>query len=340
MSQATKSINVLVTYRWHHLAEDLLKRIQDISPIFNVLYSKSDTEDTALLPIADILWCISLPDGISQADRLRWIQLMSAGYNVIFDSPIEGTDIAVTTTTGIHGIPVSEFVMASMVILSRRLLEVWYTKAPKALWEDFAFIGSELRGKTLGILGMGMIGREVARLALSFGMRVLGIDIRERPWIIPENRYVPKELKETRIFEEASDLEVRSPAELDWLLDNSDFIVLAMPLAPKSRNFIGEKELRRMKPTAFLINPARGALVDETALIHALQKKWIAGAALDAFAVEPLPPDSPLYSMPNVFLTPHMSAHTEKLWERCTDVFCENLERFLSGRDLLNQVHP
>jgi len=230
--------------------------------------------------------------------------------------------------------------MASMVILSRHLLDVWRTKEPQALWEDFAFMGSELRAKTVGIVGMGIIGREVARLALSFGMRVLGVDVRDRPWVLPKNRYLPEELNETRIFEEASELEVRSPAELNWLLEESDFVVLAVPLTPESKHLIGEKELRRMRPTAFLINPARGALVNETALIHALQERWIAGAALDAFTVEPLPPDSPFYCMPNVFLTPHMSAHTEKLWERCADVFCENLERFLNGRSLLNQVHP
>ena len=318
----------------------MLDRIKALSPRLNVIYSQSDAEDTAILPTADILWCIWLPDGIPSAHRLKWIQLLSGGYNVLHGSPVEDTDIAVTTTSGIHGTPISEFVIASMVILSRHLLEVWRTKDPKVLWEDFAFMGSELRGKTLGILGMGIIGREVARLGLSLGMRVLGVDVRERPWVLPETRYLPQELRETRIFEEASELDVRSSNELNWLLGESDYVVLALPLTPESEHIIGENELKRMRTTAFLINPARGALVNEPALIQALQEGWIAGAALDAFAVEPLPADSPLYSMPNVLLTPHMSAHTEPLWERCTDVFCENIRRFLEGRPLLNQVYP
>lgn len=334
------SVNVLVTYRWHELGENLLDRIQAVSPKLKVVYSRDEAEDAALLPSADILWCIWLPEGIAEARRLKWIQLLSAGYNIIHGSPIEKTEIAVTTTSGIHGTPISEFVMAAMVILSRRLLDVWRTTDPKTLWKDFGFMGSELRGKTVGIVGMGIIGREVARLALSFGMRVLGVDIRDRPWVLPQSRYVPYELRGVDPFESAENLEVRSPDGLGWLLEESDFVVLAIPLTPESEHLIGEEELKRMRSTAFLINPARGALINEKVLIRALQEGWIAGAALDAFTVEPLPPESPFYSLPNVFLTPHMSAHTEALWERCGDVFCENLRRFLNGESLLNQVHP
>jgi len=111
MIQETDSINVLVTYRWHKLGDALLRRIKEVSPRLNVVYSQSDAEDAALLPTTDILWCLWLPEGIKKACRLKWIQLLSAGYNVLHESPIEDTDIAVTTTTGIHGTPISEFVM-------------------------------------------------------------------------------------------------------------------------------------------------------------------------------------------------------------------------------------
>jgi phosphoglycerate dehydrogenase-like enzyme len=171
-------------------------------------------------------------------------------------------------------------------------------------------------------------------------MRVHGVDVRQNPWILPEDRYLPDELRTSPLSPDDRDLEIRSPDDLDWLLASSDFVVLTLPLTPETENIIGEKQLRMMNSSTFLINPARGALVDEPALIRALQENWIAGAALDAFHVEPLPPNSPLYSMPNVFLTPHMSAHTDRLFDRCVDVFCENLWRFLDNKPLLNQVHP
>ncbi|MGD9093152.1 MAG: NAD(P)-dependent oxidoreductase, partial [Anaerolineales bacterium] len=225
-------------------------------------------------------------------------------------------------------------------LLSRRLYEAVRVDDPQELWGDFAFLGRELRDMTVGIIGVGVIGREIARLARCFGMRVHGVDIRHNPWILPDDRYIPDELRTSPLSDKDPELEIRSPDELDWLLASSDFVILTLPLTPETENLIGEKQLGVMNSSAFLINPARGALVDEAALIKALRENWIAGAALDAFHVEPLPPDSPLYSMPNVFLTPHMSAHTDRLFDRCVDVFCENLQRFLDGRLLLNQVHP
>lgn len=339
MISPAASLNVLITYRWQRLNDTLLQRISDVSPRIKVIYPADADEDVKFLPDTDILYCIWLPDSLSNAKRLKWIQLLSAGYNVIEGSEVEGSDIFVTTSTGIHGTPIAEFVIASMVVLSRRLLQVLAVKnSVKELWKDFGFMGSELRGKTVGLVGMGVIGREVARLAKCFGMRVICVDVRDQPWHMPEGRYIVSELRDSPLSEE--DVEVRSPQHINWLMSESDFVVLALPLTRTTRGILGEDQLKAMKPSAFLINPARGALVDESALIKALADGWIAGAALDAFQDEPLPADNPLYAFPNVLITPHMSAHTDKLWERCVDLFCENLQRYIEGQPLLNQVYP
>lgn len=339
MIPSTDPLNVLATYRWQRLDDGLLRRIADVSPRVNVIYPRDEAEDQKYLPETDILYCIWLPDSLSNAKRLKWIQLLSAGYNVIEGSEVEGTDIFVTTSTGIHGTPIAEFVIASMVILSRRLLQVLAVKNNvKDLWKDFGFMGSELRGKTVGLVGMGVIGREVARLAKCFGTRVICVDVRDQPWHMPEDRYIVNELRYSPLSPD--DIEVHTPKHINWLMKESDFVVLTLPLTRNTRGIVAESQLKAMKPSAFLINPARGALVDEAALIKALAEGWIAGAALDAFQIEPLPPDNPLYRFPNVLITPHMSAHTDKLWERCVDLFCENLERYINGQPLLNLVHP
>jgi len=333
-------LNVLVTYRRQILEEALLQQIRDASPQIRLIYSKDTEEDRALLPSADVLFCLWVPESISEARRLKWVQLLSAGYDQLQGSPLLDTDIIITTSSGIHATGVAEFVLGSMVALSRRFHEMLRTEDPEQLWKDFAFVGGELRGKTVGIIGYGSIGREVGHLARCFGMRVLGVDIRKDPWVTPPLQYIPEELKDIRAVDEDESLEIRSPQDLEWLLSRSDFVVLSLPLTPETRHLIGEGQLRAMKPGAYLINPARGALVDEGALLHALREGWIAGAALDVFEVEPLPADSPFYSLPNVILTPHMAGTTDPAWQRCVDVFCENLRLYLSGQPLLNQIHP
>lgn len=173
----------------------------------------------------------------------------------------------------------------------------------------------------MGIVGLGSIGREVARLAKAFGMRVIAT--RRSAKLISRARYVDILLPREHQIE---------------LLSDSDFVVLTLPLTPETRRLIGEKELRAMKSTAYLINVARGGIVDEEALIHALNARWIAGAGLDVFATEPLPADSRLWELPNVIFTPHIGGATEDYVLRATKVFHENLRRYLNGKKLLNVV--
>ena len=179
-----------------------------------------------------------------------------------------------------------------------------------------------LRTQTVGILGLGHIGREVARLAKALGMNVLATRRSARK--VTRTRYVDRLLPR---------------AQQDELIRESDFVVITLPFTPETKNLIGEKELRMMKPGAYLINIGRGSIVDENILIRALKEHWIKGAGLDVFATEPLPSDSDLWKLPNVILTPHVSGSMEDYTGRTTELFCENLERYLSGKKLLRLIN-
>jgi phosphoglycerate dehydrogenase-like enzyme len=214
------------------------------------------------------------------------------------------------------------------------LLQEWQKRGewPPASEQEALFTPEELRGKTSGIVGYGSIGRQVARLASAFGMHVLamqrGTDHRDRgfhfPGIgdlegtIPERYYTPDQLHE--------------------MLGESDVVVIAVPLTPKTREMFDAAAFRAMKPTAFLVNIARGDIIDEKALIQALEEKQIAGAALDVFDQEPLPSTSPLWHLPNVFISPHVTGLTSQYDERALTIFYENLRRYLAGEPLLNVV--
>jgi phosphoglycerate dehydrogenase-like enzyme len=202
---------------------------------------------------------------------------------------------------------------------------------PDGRWDLFA--GPEVRGQTMGIVGYGSIGREVGRLARAFGMRVLATKRRAE-----ERRGTGYELPALGDPEGTVPDQIFPPSRLREMLAQSDFVVLAVPLAPETEGLIGEGELRAMKPNAYLVNIARGPIVNEAALIRALQEGWIAGAGLDVFAQEPLPPDSPLWGMENVILSPHVAGFTIHYDERAADLFAENLRRYLAGEPLLNRV--
>lgn len=331
-------LNVLITYRWYPLDERLIQRIRNVSPSLQVTYSQDEGEDARLLPETDILFTISIPEGASKSPRLKWIQSLSAGVDRLRDSDVWDSDIVVTTSTGIHATPIAEYVLGLMLMFTRRLHQVIRTQDKDKMWEFLRFVGGELRGQTLGIIGYGSIGREVGRLARCFGMEVLAL--RRSPGKEPPPQYIPPELEEARSASAATaGIQVWPPERLPELLHKSDFVLLSLPLTEETKHLIGEEELRMMKPNAYLINIARGALINENALIRALHEGWIAGAGLDVFETEPLPENSELYELSNVILTPHMAAHTTALFDRCVDVFCENLRRYMSDQPLLNVVN-
>jgi D-2-hydroxyacid dehydrogenase (NADP+) len=255
-----------------------------------------------------------LPERIA---RLKWIQSMTAGIDRLPEA-IMKSPIRVTNTSGIHGTSIGEVVLEMMLMFIKDAPACFLMKRNRE-WKRYK--QRLLRDQTAGIIGLGMIGREIARLCKAFDMKVIGICRSGGP---------------ERLFPEVDRVYFRE--ELPELLAASDFVILALPLTNETRGMIGEKELRGMKPGAYLINVARGAIVDEGALIRALDECWIAGAGLDVFVKEPLPPESRFYDLPNVIFSPHISGDMPDYEWRATDIFCENLRRYLAGEPFLHEV--
>jgi phosphoglycerate dehydrogenase-like enzyme len=281
-------------------------------------------EADALLPSADVVLGYALrPRNFANAARVRWVHSTAAGVGHLLFPELVESDIVVTNARGIHARSMAEHVLGVMLAFTRRLHvardaqhERRWTQA--GLWRaepGFA----ELAGSTLGIVGFGQIGRAIGQAARAFGMRVLAV--RRRPQADP----APAD-------------EQWGPERLDELLECSDWVVLAAPHTPETDRLLGADRIARMKPGARLVNIGRGALLDEAALVEALRSGRLAGAALDVTETEPLPADSPLWSMPEVIVTPHISGVGPRFWERITAQFAGNLRRFLDGRPLENLV--
>ena len=258
---------------------------------------------------------------VGRAPRLKLLQLTSAGVDRLLDSPVVQSHVMVTTASGIHAVPISEYVIGAMLAFAKRFPRAMRSQQ-EGRWNPYW--PEELEEKTVGIMGIGAIGSRVAEIAGALGMRVLAM----------------RRSVESRQRGEGPVSEVLPPSDLPYLLQESDYVVVAVPLTPESQKMIGEAELRAMKPSAVIVNIARGAVIDEQALIRALREGWIAGAALDVFEREPLTPESPLWGMDNVLLTPHISGGTPRYMERAVDLFCDNLRRYLAGEPLRNVVDP
>jgi phosphoglycerate dehydrogenase-like enzyme len=304
-----------------HLVERLREPVCRIAPDCRVIPLGPDGEVAETLEGADVLflrWGLS-PEAtrrlLARVPNLRWIHTISAGVDHLLFPELRESDAILTNASGVFNVPIAETVMAYILAVVKRLPEFWAHQR-KHRWEKLPL--RELRGLTVGIVGLGDIGTEVARLCRAFGMRVLGL--RRRP--------APSDLAD----------EVLPPDRLQDLLARSDFVVIAVPLTAETRGMIGRAELAAMKPDAWLVNISRGAIVDEEALVEALREGRIGGACLDVFAEEPLPPESPLWDMPNVIITPHNSWSSPHIEEREIALFLENLRRYVAGEPLLNVV--
>jgi D-2-hydroxyacid dehydrogenase (NADP+) len=276
------------------------------------------------LPDTDIFVGFSLrAEQLTCAHKLKWLHSTAAGVGQLMYPEMRASGIELTNASGVHKVPMAEHILGTLVALARRFPDcVRYQQqsrwAQQALW-DAAIRPRELRGQVLLFIGFGAIGREVARVAQPLGMRIRAVTRSGRG--------------------DAALAEAFWPAtNLHEALPEADFVALAAPETPETRKVMGAREFALMKPTAYFLNVSRGALVDEPALIDALERRVIAGAALDVVWQEPLPPESRLWKLENAFITPHMSAVSEHLWERQTDLLMENLERWFSGRELVNRV--
>jgi phosphoglycerate dehydrogenase-like enzyme len=245
------------------------------------------------------------------------------------------SEVTITTVSGIHATPIAEYVFASL-LAHRWRVALWTHcqregKWPSGRWQLFA--RPELRDSTLGIVGYGSIGREVGRLGQAFGMRVLALrrtDERAKSGYAEQDTGDPTGNIPARFY---------PPGALHQMLSECDYVVIAVPLTAETTHLIGEAELQAMKPTAYLVNIARGAIVDEAALVQALREGWIAGAGLDVFEQEPLPADSPLWDLENVLISPHVAGFTPHYDQRAAALFADNLGHYLSGKPLLNRVN-
>lgn len=327
-------VNVMVV---SSIGEGCLRQIAEVSPRLRVLdgaaiWDIPDLTDSgrpsdctspeyaALLAQAEVIYGYRLPSNLmARAPRLKWIQGMLAGSELMLTEEIIRSPVILTNVRGIHSAPVSEIALELMLILAKQAPRCFRAKEEKR-WERF--IPILFRSQTVGVIGLGHIGREIARLAHSFGARVLAADIR---------------FKKTT---SARNVDTAFPVErLPVLLAESDFVVLSLPFTRETERMLGEKEFRRMKPTAYLVNVGRGHTIDEAALVRALEEGWIAGAGLDVFTQEPPPQDSRLWELPNVFLSPHIAGRLENYHELATELFCENLRRYLAGKRLLNVIN-
>lgn len=329
-------ISVLATL---HFTDQQLERLQAISPRLSIRQESihDDRDDISGFLHGDeqIIYALMPPRDLSKAPQLKWVQLHIAGVDHLREHPIWETDVQVTTASGIHAVPIGEFVISMMLALARKFPKLVRLQEraewPKHRWS--LLLGSELHGKTLGIVGYGGIGREVARIAhYGFQMRVLAMTYGEQS-VRPRYNELGVGDPEGKIPERwfARD-------ELLAFLGECNYVVLALPLTDESKQLIGDAELRAMKSSAFLINIARGGLVDERALVLALKENRLAGAGLDAFAVEPLPRESQLWHFENVIIAPHVSAATPNYDDRAVDLFAENLRHYMAGETLLNLV--
>ena len=327
-----------------YLEPEYVERLRAVSPLVQVVYEpellptarypadhyntivrtpEQEAHWQALLSQADILFDFDpghredLPE---RAPRARWVQASSAGIGQLvrrmrYAERMPNT--VFTTASGIHAVPLAEFCALAMLMFSRGLL-VSLAQQRERRWERYA--GTDLAGRTLGIVGVGKIGVEVARVARALRMHVLGIK-RTIGTISPEALHLHA---------------LYPPEQIHQVLRQSEFLVLATPHTDTTERLIGARELAALPRGAVVINIGRGAVLDEAALLAALESGHLGGAALDVFDNEPFPPESPLWAMPNVLVSPHSASTSDRENARLTDLFCENIRRFVAGAPLLN----
>lgn len=304
----------------NRLGEKELVIVRAIAPHANFVATTTDEDMRCEIEDTDAIFgpWVS-PELIRQAKRLRWIQTGAVGIERLRFPELGNSDIVLTNGRGTTGVNISEHVMALILAFSRTL-HMTIKRQMEKVWESRANLPVlEIAGETLGILGLGSIGLQVAKRANAFDMRTLAVD----PTQTEKPDYVESLWKVDRLHE---------------MLRQSDFVTICCPLTLETEGIMGAAEFCAMKPTAFLINIARGKIVDQAALVEALGAKEIAGAGLDATEPEPLPQDSPLWEMDNVIITPHHAGQSPKAPARVFDLFCENLKRFVADEPLINVV--
>jgi phosphoglycerate dehydrogenase-like enzyme len=284
----------------------------------------------ALLDRAEVLFGVpedsteGLAEVVNGLPRLRWVHATSAGAGEQVRkaglSPEALKRVVITTSSGVHAVPLAEFAILGLLAMAKELPRLIEDQRARA-WPEVRRPVRELSGQTLFLLGLGEIGREVARLGKALGMRTVGFRRTEGP---------PPEWVD----------EVHGPQRLAELAGQADAMVVSLPMTEQTAGLVDRATIERLPASCIFVNIGRGGVVDEPALIDALRDRRIAGAVLDVFATEPLPADSPLWTLPNVLVTPHAAALSARENERIAELFADNLRRYLDGRPLRNVVEP
>jgi D-3-phosphoglycerate dehydrogenase len=298
------------------VSEDLYERVRQTAPEAEVMMADEENVIAAVAD-AEVLFGFFSKEEIQAAQRLKWIQSTSAGMEKQLDIPeVRDSDVIICSASGLHAIQVAEHAWALTAALFRGLY-VFFRNQLAHRWQGAPL--ADLYGATAGIVGFGGIGRQYAQRAQAFRMRILAVDVQggDKPAFVESLWGIDR---------------------LDDLLKEADVVCLACPHTPETEKLIDARALKLMKKTAFLVNTARGPVVDEAALIEALKAGEIAGAGLDVFEVEPLPAESPLWDMENVIVTTHSAGGSSYRHRRTVEFFCENLKRYLAGEPLLNEV--
>ncbi len=282
------------------------------------------------------LFCTFPPENLDDMPNLKFIQISSAGYTQLVGKGLAERGIRASNSLGVFDVPIAEWNLAMMINLARDVRGLIRNQEAH-IWDRSVLYQKEIRGSVVGIWGYGGIGRETTRLSKALGMNVHvlarhPVGERTHTYCVPGTGD-PEGVLPDRVF---------LPAEKEEFLRGLDFLILAIPQTGSTVGIVGEAELQIMKPGAFLLNPARGPLVQEQALLRALREGWIAGAALDTHYQYPMPPDHPLWSLPNVIMTPHISGSSgsPRFLERVYAIFLENARRASRGETLLNELTP
>jgi phosphoglycerate dehydrogenase-like enzyme len=314
-----------------------LERIREAAPGARIVAVSLEGLADAPLDDVEVLLRGPLPAPVfdrllARCPQLRWVHSATAGVERVLTPAALERGLVISNARGVFSRPIAEYVMLMILSAARRLPQLLELQRERT-WQPLE--GTELRDVTVGIVGLGSIGRAVGALATSFGCRVVAVrrrshDLADAP--LPDDgepSFGPVRLDR-----------VGGPETLAALLSESDFIVLAAPLTPETEEMINAETLALVKPGAWLINVARGRLIDERALLRELRDGHLGGAVLDTFRDEPLPPMSSFYDLPNVIVTPHTAWSSGRVLDRSVELFCDNLRRFAAGDPLLNVVDP
>jgi D-2-hydroxyacid dehydrogenase (NADP+) len=301
-------------------------RLRERFPHVSFVHAVDEAQRARGLETCDVAytWILSAAE-LQRAPRLRWVHTSAVAVETLCLPELFARGVVVSNTRGVQATPIAEHVFATVLALAKQL-PFALDHQRRATWVQNAFTGDRLpwllRGRTLGLIGTGTIGAEIARLGAAFGMTVIAT--RRRP-----DR-----------AEVGAISEVLPASDLSELLSRADVVVIAAPLTPETEGLIGPAEIARLKRGSVLVNVGRAKIVQTEALIDALHSGHLAGAALDVFPQEPLPSAHPLWTCPNVILTPHTSGFRQGHWDEVIDLFGDNLARFERGDELRFRVLP